>query len=79
MNFQKFFALTGMIVFSLVCFSNLYNLIIFWQDIIFTSKISGCAMIFFYMVLVFVFYKQYEATKLVPQLSQEDIDKLMND
>ena len=77
MNFQQFFSLTGMIVFSLVFFSNVYNLAYYWPDIIPMSKVSGCAMAFFYLVLVMVFYKQLKSSLITPQLSQEEVDSML--
>lgn len=79
MNFQQFFSLSGMIVFSLVLFSNVYNLSYYWQDVVPMSKVSGCAMAFFYLVLVIVFYKQYKSSLITPQLSEAEVDSMLKD
>ncbi len=74
---MKHFFIIGIIVFSIVLVCGLYNLISDWERMRLSLKISELAMKFFYFMLILVFYKNYKSLKIpVPEMSDEELDKL---
>lgn len=71
------FFIVGIIVFSIVLIAGFYNLILDWERMRLSLKVSELAMKFFYFALILVFYKNYLSTKIVkPEITDSELDEL---
>lgn len=76
---MKHFFFIGIIVFSIVLISGFYNLILNWDMMRLSLKVSELAMKFFYFMIILVFYKNYKGLKIpTPEITDEELDKITN-
>jgi len=75
---MKHFFIMGIIVFLIVAVGNIFTISKAWENMWLSAKVTGCAMIFFYFMLVLVFYKNYKTVKIpTPEMSDEELDKII--
>lgn len=68
----------GVIIFIIVCIGNIFTISRAWDSLWLSAKVTGCAMIFFYFMLILVFYKNYTTSKIpTPEISEEELDKII--
>ena len=77
MNFNKFFNLSGMLVFLIVAVVNLYMLIHTWSIMPTANKITSSVFDFFYFLISIMFYKMYKMYSSVPEVNEDELDKIV--